>query len=75
MEFVVLTQQVPTSTGMSRLESLQLDVIDLGALRVQTSHQIAHALASRELGVRDAQKMIPGREMPDAVIRRELIYE
>ena len=47
------------------------DVVELGTLRVQTSHQIAQALAPGELRVCDAQKMIPGREVPDAMIRRE----
>src|ERR1035438_18047 len=49
------------------------DVVELGALRVQTCHQIAQAFAACELGVRDAQKMIPGREVSDAMIRSESI--
>jgi len=59
--------------GRSGYLAANPDVIELGALRVQTSHQIAQALAPGELGVRDAQKMVPGREMSDAVIRREPI--
>ena len=49
------------------------DVVELGALRVQTSHQIAQALAPGELGIRDAQKMVPGGEVSAAVIRGESI--
>lgn len=49
------------------------DVVELGALRVQTSHQIAQALASGELGVRDAEEMVPDREVLDTVVRREPI--
>ena len=49
------------------------DVVELGALRIQTSHQIAQALASGELGIGDAQKMVPGREVLDTVVRREPI--
>ena len=49
------------------------DVVELGALRVQTSHQIAQALAPGELGISDAQKMVPGGEVSAAVIRGESI--
>ena len=49
------------------------DVVELGALRVQTSHQIAQALASGELGIGDAEEMVPGREVLDPVVRRESI--
>lgn len=49
------------------------DVVELGALRVQAGHQIAQALASGELGIGDAEKMVPGREVPDAVVRGEPI--
>ncbi len=49
------------------------DVVELGALRVQTSHQIAQALAPGELRIGDAEEMVPGREVPDAVVRCEPI--
>src|SRR3990172_8677963 len=53
----------------SRYLAANPDVVELGALRVQTSHQIAQALASGELGIGDAEEMVPGREVLDTVVR------
>src|SRR3970282_2465137 len=47
------------------------DVVELGALRIQTSHQIAQALASGEVGIGNAQKMVPGREGLYTVVPRK----
>jgi hypothetical protein len=49
------------------------DVVELGSLRVQASHQIAQALAPGELGIGDADEMVPGREVPDPAVRRKAI--
>ena len=46
------------------------DVVELGALRVQTSNQIAQAFASGELRIHHAKEMTPGREVLDAMVRR-----
>jgi hypothetical protein len=59
--------------GGARYPAANPDVVELGALRVQTSHQIAQALAPGELGIGDAEEMVPGREVLDTVVRREPI--
>ena len=48
-------------------------VIELGALRIQRSHQVAQTLAASQLRIGDANEMVPGREVPDAVVRPESI--
>jgi hypothetical protein len=48
-------------------------VVELGALRVQTGHQIAQPFASGELRVHHAQEMAPSREVLDAAVRCEPI--
>ena len=45
------------------------NVVELGALRIETSHQIAQSFSASQLGIRDAEKMSPGREVPDAMVR------
>ena len=59
--------------GGARYPAANPDVVELGVLRVQTSHQIAQALASGELGIGDAEKMVPSREMLDTVVGSESI--
>ena len=49
------------------------NVVELGALRVQTGHQIAQPFASGELRVHHAQQMAPSREVLDAAVRCEPI--
>jgi hypothetical protein len=46
------------------------DVIELGALRVQTRDQVAQAFASGELRIDHAKQLTPSREVSDAVVRR-----
>ncbi len=45
------------------------DVVELGALRIETSHQISQAFPTSQLGIRDTQKLGPGREVSDPVVR------
>lgn len=61
--------------GGTRYLAANPNVVELGTVRVQTRHQIAQALASGDLGIRDTQEMVPGREMPDAMIRAEAIHQ
>lgn len=59
-----------------RLAGLDEKIIGLyacGMSEREISRQIAQALASRELGIGDAQKIIPGREVLDTVVRFESI--
>jgi hypothetical protein len=51
------------------------DVVELGALRVQTCHQIAQAqaFAPGELRVHHAQQLAPAREMLDSPVCPEPI--
>lgn len=45
------------------------NVVELGTLRIETSHQISQAFPTGQLGIRDAQKLGPGREVSDSVVR------
>jgi len=45
------------------------NVIELGALRIEASYQISQAFPASQLGIRDTQKLGPGREVPDSVVR------
>ena len=51
------------------------NVVELGALRIETSHQIPQPFPTGQLGIRDAQKLGPGREVSDSVVRRISIDE
>ncbi len=48
------------------------DVVKLGALRVETRDQISQSFPSSQLGIRDAEKMIPGREVLNAMVPRRI---
>jgi hypothetical protein len=45
------------------------NVVELGALRIETSDQISQAFSASQLGIRDAKKLSPGREVSDPMIR------
>ena len=45
------------------------NVIELGALRIEASYQISQAFPTSQLGIRDTQKLGPGREVSDSVVR------
>jgi len=51
------------------------NVVELGALRIEASHQISQTFATGQLGIRDAQKLSPSREVSDSVVRRISIDE
>jgi hypothetical protein len=44
------------------------NVVELGALRIETGHQIAQTLPTGQLGIRDAEKVSPGRKVLNAMI-------
>lgn len=48
-------------------------VIEFAAMRIQACDEVAQPFSPSELRIRDAQEMIPRREVPDAVIRFEPI--
>src|ERR1035437_8151816 len=45
------------------------DVVELGTLRIETSHQIAQTFPTCQLGIRDAEEMCPRRKVTDAMVR------
>jgi hypothetical protein len=45
------------------------NVVELGALRIEASHQISQSFPTSQLGIRDTQKLGPGREVSDSVVR------
>jgi len=45
------------------------NVVELGALRIETRHQIAQTFPTGQLGICDAEKMCPCREVTDAMVR------
>lgn len=45
------------------------DVVELGALRIEASHQISQPFPTSQLGIRDTQKLGPSREVSDSVVR------
>lgn len=51
------------------------NVVELGALRIEASDQIPQAFPTGQLGIRDAQKLRPGREVSDSVVRRISVDE
>jgi hypothetical protein len=74
-------EQPPVSTligigqGRTRYLAANPEVIELGALRIETSHQIAQTFPTSELGIGDAEKVGSGREMSNAMICRVAINE
>ena len=74
-------EQSPVSTlvgirqGRTRYLAANTDVVELGTLRVEAGHQIAQPFSTGELGIGNAEEMGPGREVPDAVVRRKPIDE
>jgi hypothetical protein len=44
------------------------NVVELGALRIETSHQISQTLPTGQLGICDTEKVSPGRKVLNAMI-------
>ena len=55
--------------GGARYSSSNPNVVELGALRIETSYQISQPFPAGQLGIRDAQKLSPGREVSDSMVR------
>jgi hypothetical protein len=74
-EQLPLAPLVGIGQGGARDLAANADVIELGAMGIEARHQIAQAFAPSQLGVSDAQEMIPSREVFDAVVRCEAIHQ
>lgn len=75
-------EQSPVSSSLvgigqsrERYSAADPEVVKLGTLRVETSHQVAQTFLTRELGIRDTEEVGPCREMSNALVRGKAINE
>jgi hypothetical protein len=44
------------------------NVVELGALRIETRHEVSQTFATGQLGIRDAEEVSPGRKVLNAMV-------